>query len=724
MSGTQIAINLYMSTLKSNFIIIMTTLLLVVSMEYLFLQNTKFINIINSNLTDSAFLYRGTLPADKRIVIIDVDEKSLKSLGQWPWSRNKIAKILENLNDAGAAIIGLDMVFAEHDSSSPINIAKEANISVDKLADFDKILADTLSQTPTISGFIFNFEDTIKNEPPNSNAMFIQHGKGDEEHLFTAQGITTNIPILQQAAYSSGSFNTLPDSDGIVRYVPLLFAYDDSIYPSLSFEMVRALLGEKKVEIFYDESGVSGIKMGNLEIPTDKQGRLFINYKGGAKSYRYISALDIYNNSFDKKEVEENIILLGTSASGLLDLRATPFESIYPGVEVHANAIDNLINSDIIASPSYIRGLTATAIMVSVLVTALIISFATPLLSFGLIVGFLMIETWYFYDMLFEEHLLPNFAYPLLGTLITTFVLTFMKIYFENRQKMMISEKFAKKVSPQVAAKLLKSSKDAFSVAEVEVTIFFSDIRDFTSISEGFDNPKILIDYLNTYMSPMSQIIIDHEGTIDKYIGDAIMAYWNAPVSVKNHADKAVSAAIKQIEALEKLNETLKLKSYPPIKIGIGLHTGNAIVGEMGSEGRSDYTVIGDSINLGSRIEGLCKPYGAKILISQATKKQLKERYKIREVDRVQVKGKDKAVTIYEVLGFGVFEGSELVTHEHYIRARKLYKEAKFKEAYAKFFKAYELENCKLFALFMDRCVENQKKDLKEVDSIYKYTTK
>lgn len=713
-----------MNELKSKLLILAITLSILLAIEYLFLQNTKFMKNINNSLTDSAFLYRGYAPADKRIVIVDVDEKSLKALGQWPWSRNKIAKVLENLTAAGVSIIGLDMVFAERDSSSPINIAKEANISIEALQDFDKILADMLRQTPTISGFTFNFEETIKNEAPSSNAMFIEHGKTEEEHLFKARGITTNIPILQEASYSSGSFNTLPDSDGLVRYVPLVFSYDDTIYPSLSLEMVRALLGESRVELFYDENGMSGIKMGDVEIPTDAHGRLFINYRGGAKSYRYISALDIYNNNFYTKEIEGNIVLLGTSAAGLLDLRAMPFESVYPGVEVHANAIDNLINSDIIASPSYVRGITMSAIAVSVLVSALIITFATPLFSFGLIVGFLMLEMNYFYNMLFEEHLLPNFAYPLYSTLITVFILTFMKVYFENRQKMMISEKFSKKVSPQVAAKLLKNAEDAFSVAEVEVTIFFSDIRDFTSISEGFENPKILIDYLNTYMSPMSQIIIDHEGTIDKYIGDAIMAYWNAPLEVENHADKALSAAIKQIAALDALNDTLSKKSYPEIKIGIGLHTGSAIVGEMGSEGRSDYTVIGDTINLGSRIEGLCKPYGAKILISEATKKQLTKKYQIREVDRVQVKGKEEAVTIYEVLGFGEFQGEDLLVQKSYMRARSLYKEAKFKEAYAAFFKAYELKDSKLFSLYMDRCAQNQEKDLKEIEDVYKFTTK
>ncbi len=703
---------------------IVATILIISTLMFVFFQDIKLIESINSKLIDSAFLYRGKEIADKRIVIVDIDEKSLKELGQWPWSRNKIAKILENLRDSGVAIIGLDIVFAEPDNSSPINLAKMVDISIDKLPDFDKILADTLSLTPTVVGFVFNFKDSIKDEPPISNTMYIQHGKGNLEYLMEAKGITTNIPIIQNASYSSGSFNTLPDDDGIVRYVPLLFSYDEGIYPSLSFEMIRILLGEKKVDIFYDENGLSGIKVGDLEIPTDEHGRLFINYKGEAKSYKYISAIDIYNNSFDKKGIEGNIILLGTSASGLLDLRATPFDNIYPGVEVHANAIDNMINSEIISSPSYTQAQTLMAILVSVFISFIIISFASPFLSPFLIIGFLSLEMWYFYDMLFTNHILPNFAYPLLSIFFTVFVLTFLKVYFENKQKMIISEKFSKKVSPQVAKKLLKSSKDVFSATDTEVTIFFSDVRNFTAISEGFNNPKILIDYLNTYMSPMSQIIIDHEGTIDKYIGDAIMAYWNAPVAVKNHADKAVSAAIKQIEALKGLNKKLKEKDYPLIEIGIGIHTGSAIVGEMGSEGRSDYTVIGDSINLGSRIEGLCKGYGAKILISGQTKEQLTQMYQIREVDKVQVKGKDEAVTIYEVLGFGKFEGKILEVHENYNKAKKLYMEARFKEAYAVFFKAYELDNHKLFTLYMQRCVENQKNNIKEVASVYRHTSK
>lgn len=713
-----------MNTIKSKLLIFLIVISIIISLEFLYLKNPKFISNINNNLIDSAFMYRGTESADERIVIIDIDEKSLGVLGQWPWSRNKVARILDNLTDAEVGIIGLDIVFAEADRSSPSLIAKEVNIENKNLPNFDDILAASLAASPTIMGFTFNFEQSIRKEPPAVNTIFIEKGRGDKESLFVAKGITTNIEVLQQSAYSSASFNTVPDMDGVIRYSPLLFSYDESIYPSLSFEMVRVMLGAKMVDVNYDENGVSFIKLGELIIPTDEFGRLFVNYRGAGKSYRYISALDIYNNDFDKEHIKGAITLLGASAAGLLDLRATPYDHVFPGVEVHANIIDNIINNNLISSPSYAKGVTIISILLTVLIISLIISFATPLVSFGLIVGFLALQAGFYYTILFEKKLLLNFAYPLLASLVTTFILTFVKIYQENRQKEMISDKFSKKVSPQVAAKLLKNSKDVFSASQIEVTIFFSDIRNFTSISEDFDNPKILIDYLNMYMSPMSKIIIDYEGTIDKYIGDAIMAYWNAPILVKNHADKALSAAIKQIDALEKLNEKLKLKKYPPIEIGIGLHTGNAIVGEMGSEGRSDYTAIGDTINLGSRIEGLCKPYGAKILISRQTKEKLTNKYKLREIDEVQVKGKEVSVALYEVFGFGEFNEDELKIENLYIEAKSLYKSAKFKKAYALFFKAYEEVPAKIFAIYMDRCAEYEKKNVKEFDGIYKFTTK
>jgi adenylate cyclase len=714
-----------MNRLKLSIIALSTALMIIAGTLTLYFKESRFLQTIDAKLIDSAFWYRGAVPADERIVIVDIDERSLKALGQWPWSRNKIARLIQNLSDAGAAIIGLDMVFAEKDNSSPIRIAKEANLHIDHLPDYDKILAQTLASTPTIAGFTFDFEKHIPNPPPPSSVIYIEHNRGGKNMLPEAKGVITNIPILQNSAYSSGSFNTVPEDDGIIRYVPLLISYEDGIYPALSFEMIRTMLGTNRVDILYDDNGISQINLDEVEIPVNANGKLFINYRGPQKSYTYLSAVDIYNKRFDEASVQDKIILLGTSAAGLLDLRATPFESVYPGVEVHANLIDNIINDEMIAASSSLDLLiTPLAVSVSVLFIALVMLLAPPLSAFGLILGWFMAEGAFYYHMLFVEHRLLNMAAPFLATLASLVAFTFVKVYFENRQKEMIHSKFSKKVSPQVAAQLLKSDKDIFTTTETEITIFFSDIRNFTAISESFDDPKLLIAYLNTYMSPMSRIIIEHQGTIDKYIGDAIMAYWNAPLPLEAHADHAVSAAIEQIEALKPLNQTLQKKAYPPIDIGIGIHTGIATVGEMGSEGRSDYTVIGDTINLGSRIEGLCKTYGAKILISESTRAQLQKRYKIREVDIVQVKGKNRAVTIYEVLGFGIFEGEEADRYRSYMHARRLYKAARFKEAYALFAQLHQDAPHRLYALYMERCKIYQHKRIKEFDGIHRFTTK
>ncbi len=700
------------------------SLLLVGLLWGLFFANPRLMQNLNNMLIDTAFAIRGPTPVDKRIIIVDVDEKSLHELGQWPWSRNKIATLLQNLTDAGAAIIGLDMVFAEPDASSPARIAKAVHLKAKNLPDYDTILARTLQQTPVVAGYTFDFENRRPGTLPPTDAIYIEHGKTTDT-LPRPRGVTPNIPIIQQSAMSSGSFNTFPDPDGIVRHVPLLFAWDDTLYPSLSFEMIRLLLGVRKVDIFYDENGVTQINPAPLQIPVNAGGKLFVNYHGPGKSYPYLSATDIVAKRFDPAAVKEKIILLGTSAAGLLDLRATPFDTAYPGVEVHATVLDNIINDDMIAENASLSSLvTLIAVAAIVLTVALIIQLTPPATALPLIFATASGGAYLLYYELFSAHRLYNFAYPLVALLASVFLFTFMKVYFENRQKKVIEAKFAKKVSPQVAKALLKHPDDIFAVTEAEITIFFSDVRNFTTISESLNDPKRLIAYLNRYMSPMSEIIIETHGTIDKYIGDAIMAYWNAPLPVRDHEDQAVTAALRQLETLEKLNPELQKSGYPPIDIGIGIHTGTAIVGEMGSSGRSDYTVIGDSVNLASRIEGLCKTYGAKILISEATFRKLRRQYRIREVDHVRVKGKKEAVTLYEVLGAGSFSDEEAVLHKRYLHALRLYRNARFTEARRLFEKLYEERPHKLFKLYTERCRDYEKRPIKDFDAIYRFTQK
>lgn len=616
----------------------------------LYLSNFQSIQKFNNNFIDMFFNIRGEVVASKDIVIVDVDERSLQALGRWPWRRDKVAKLLDNLTDYEVGVIGFDMVFAEGDESSPRKVVKELGLEIENAVDYDEVFAQSIANSPSILGYILNLEDHFSNYTPSTDAIFIERGKSQEEFLPLAKGVTANIKILQDSAYSSGSFNMFPDGDGVVRYVPMLFSLEGTIYPSLALEMIRVALGEKMVYVNYDEFGIANIMLGDLVIPTDENGRLFVNFAGAKKRYQYISALDVYEQKVPKEDLAGKVVLIGTSASGLLDLRAMPFDRTIPGVEIHANAIDNIINANFLQKPSNAVGINVLVILLSTLIAALLLYGSFSFIAFGASIGFLAAVFVSLYTLMFSYGIVLNILYPIISIITTVLILFVSKLFFESRQKEQILGKFAKKVSPAVAETLIKSGNVDFSAEEKEVTIYFSDVRNFTSISEGFESAHALITYLNRYMSPMSDVIIHNQGTIDKYIGDAIMAYWNAPLGVVDHPDKAVSTALEQLKRLDVLNKELEVSNLPLVYIGIGIHTGEAVAGEMGSVDRSDYTIIGDSVNLASRVEGLCKVYNAEILITEETKNRLKQNYNIKMVDSVTVKGKSKPVTIYQVL--------------------------------------------------------------------------
>lgn len=707
-----------MKSLKANIIVSLLIATLVSTLAYF---NPTSLQKFDTNFIDLFLNIRGESNVSSQIAIVDIDEKSLKALGQWPWSRDKISLILENLNSANMGILGFDMIFAESDRSSPKQVLEKFGYKDERAKDFDEVFAKTLLESPAILGFVLNFEQNLTNTPPRLNTIFIEKNRDDFNNFIPqAMGVTTNLPILQKSAYSAGSFNMIPDLDGVVRYVPMLFRYSDSLYPSLSLEMIRAMLGVKVVKVIYDENGVESIEMGELKIPTDRYGRVFVNYRGPKKMYNYISALDIYNNTFKKEDIEGKILLLGTSSAGLMDLRSTPLDSTFPGVEIHANVIDNIINSDFLQKPSFVFGKIVLIIFISIILLSIFLTFLSPLISMVFSIFYIASMLYGFYYEMFQNGIVLNILYPFIGVLLTLGYIFLYKLITESKQKELIRDKFSKKVSPQIVDELM-NSEVALETKEKVVTIFFSDIRDFTTISECFDSPKELIEFINSYLSPISDIILKERGTIDKYIGDAVMAYWNAPLDLKNHADHALSSAILQLQELDNLNIGYKKQGYPAINIGIGLHTGLVTVGEMGSVDRSDFTIIGDSVNLGSRLEGLTKFYGAKIIISEDTKKLLTKKYKIRELDRVQVKGKSKSITIFEVLGFGDFSDDEKIIEKRYIDALNLYKNAKFDLS------AYEFEklgDTTLYNLYAKRCKELQGQDIEDFDGVYKFTTK
>ena len=683
--------------LKSLLALLLGTLL---SWSYLFMPQVFF--SLDNRLRDFMFLVRGELPKSDNVVIVDIDEKSLKEYGQWPWSRDIFSKLLYNLSNAGAGIIGLDIVFAEEDRSSPDKFTNICKIPKKNIPNYDALLAQSFTQTPVVGGYIFTFEKTAEQNTPMIPAVFVEKGM-QESGVLEPKGIVLNIEQLQDSLYSSGFFNNTPDEEGMIRSVPLVMKYDGVIYPSLALEMVRIFNNTTKVELVGDSAGVRTIEFGDITIPTDKVGRLLVNFRGKGHHFKYISAADILSGDFNASKVEGKFVLVGTTAVGIFDLRSIPFDSAIAGVEIHANVIDNILQGDFLYQPADMVIYDLMMIFAIVILFSIVFSFIKSWFIIPSAIFFLYGLFELFFRLLFEEGIALNLLFPLLAYSLTLLLSVGVDYIITSRQKEQAKQMLGKKVSPAVMEYLLKHSKeDLVSSKEIEATIFFSDIRSFTSISEKIGSPDKLIHMLNEYMTPMVEIIIKKHGTIDKFIGDAIMAYWNAPVTVKNHADKAVASAVEQIEMLAEINTEIYPKYDVNIAIGIGIHTGKVTAGDMGSQGRSDYTIIGDNVNLASRLEGLTKQYGAQILISEATYKQLEGEYKIRPIDMVEVKGKSKAVSIYEVLCSNKsIEDDEM---QLYAQATQLFRDAKVQEAYVIYTKLEALHPSKLYAQYQERC--------------------
>ena len=703
--------------------------------SYVYLIVPKLYEDLDNRLRDSMFLLRGEISHSNNVVIVDIDDKSLSKIGQWPWSRDVISEMLQKLTDYKAAIIGFDMVFAEEDRSNPVKILEKYNITVDKfkeIPDYDEIFAITVASTPTILGFQFLFDDKefVNTESPMVKASFIEKNRDftKDDLVLNAKGTILNIPIIQENSYSSGFFNNVPDASGMIRSIPLIIRYDSWLYPSLALELLRAALGVDTLVVNYNELGIENISMGDKIIPTDIYGRVVINFRGAEGTFKYISASDVLFNDNIASLIKDKIVLIGTSAAGLKDLRAIAYDSVYPGVEVHANIIDNMIQEDFIYKPMWADAANIFHIFIVAFLTILILYKINILYLPLACIVLLFVDYYTLYYVLFTEGLSLNIILPL-GTILLSFIiLNLINYFFEIKQSKMIKGKFASKVSAKVMEDLLKNENQGILQGESrEVTVFFSDIRGFTNISESMSSAKELIEYLNEYMDPMTEIVMKHEGTVDKFIGDAIMAYWNAPADVKNHAQKAVLASLEQLAYLEPLNKKLLSENKPLIEIGIGLNTGIAVVGEMGSSGRSDYTVIGDPINLGARLESLCKYYNSKLNVSNFVKEKLEGDFVYRFLDLVKVKGKKEPIEIWQIYAQGQAQGKQKEELELYHSAIQLYENSQFKEAKDIFEDINgweEKTNLNVYDIYIDRCEHFIKTPPVNFDGVYEHTTK
>jgi adenylate cyclase len=631
-----------------------------------------------SRLRDVAFdVYQRLKPRPYNpatpVRIVDIDEPSLAEYGQWPWPRTVIARLVDKLTEKGIATIAFDVVFAEPDRSSMSRMVRDLVAFTDpetvaKLAaaiqDNDKVLADAMAQSSVVLGFGFDPKATAQ-APRKYHGMAFA-GDDPAQFLPLQRGTVRPIPLLEAAAKGNGSINTDLES-AVIRRVPMLYrvADQEGLFPALSIEALRVAQGASTYLVkssgasselaFGERTGIVAIRTGDIEVRTDARGRLAL-YDTGHRQERFISARAVLHDEVPADQLEGRIMFVGTSVIGLRDMRSTPVSDSVPGVEVQAQLAEQMIEQQYLSRPDFADG----AEFLYLAAIGVLFVWALPRLSAGRMsvlaavgIGLGLVVPWFAFS---EYHLLFDPIYPP-ATLATIYVtgtaLAFMRT---ERERAQIRNAFGLYLSPDVVEQVARHPELLQLGGEVrEITVMFTDVRGFTRISEQFDAHG-LTRFMNRFLTPMTDLILSHRGTIDKYMGDAIMAFWNAPLAVDGHAARGCETALAMQGRLAALNDeweaeaTAAGRQHIPVDIGIGLNTGHASVGNFGSTQRFTYSCLGDDVNLASRLEGQCKTYGVGIVIGETTKAQVLH-YAVLELDLVMVKGKTEAQHAFALVG-------------------------------------------------------------------------
>jgi adenylate cyclase len=648
----------------------------------LFFFDAPFIRFMELKALDLRMVSRGAAPSGSETVIVTIDEKSLSELGRWPWPRTTIARLVDALKGYGVKAVGFDIVFAEPDDNSSLKTVAELtrdvrNVGIgdnrlyglleqkQKAADTDAAFARSIEKAKNITlGYFFHItgkevghltEQQItagENSIANGRFQMVRTKQGvDEAPLIHAYAAQPNIPQLSDAGENSGYFNAFPDSDGVIRWSPLVMKFRDNYYASLSLSLLVQYLDWPMLVLNVAEFGVESIRLDKVEIPTDESGRLLVNYRGPAKTFPHYSVSDILNGRISADKLKGKIVLVGATATGIYDLRVTPFSAVYPGVEIHATVIDNILHRNFLIHSGWTKFLDICLIIL----VGLIMGFAIPRvramagigLSLVLVSAFVLANTAIFV----RYNVWMNLIYPVLTMLTIYLGITVYRYVTEEREKKKVRGAFQYYLTASVVNEILKDpSKLKLGGDKKNLSVMFSDIRGFTSIAEKL-TPEELVQLLNEYLTAMTDVVFKYDGLLDKYIGDAVMAVFGAPLDQPDHAVRACRTALDMMSELRRLREKWAAEGRPDVNIGVGINTGDMVVGNMGSQMRFDYTVMGDSVNLASRLEGTNKEYGTNIIISEFTREQIRDEFFCRELDAVQVKGKKLPVRIFELLG-------------------------------------------------------------------------
>ena len=623
---------------------------------------------------------------DDPVVIIDIDDESLNRIGQWPWPRDTLASLTDQTQLA--AVTGFDIVFAEPDrtgSKQLQEIYAEDNDLVKKLEsimDHDELFAKAINNHGTV---VLGLAPNNKNSTQSTKDKFGLVTQGDDPKLFIQayNSLQRNLPLLESASSGLGSMS-IGNDDSIVRKLPSFENIDGNLVPSLSLELVRVAIGASTYQIkssnassekaFGENTGINNIKLGSLVMPTNPDGSFWI-YPTESKNLTVIPAWQVLDGSIDPYFFEGKVAIVGTSASGLFDLRSNALEKNIPGVSIIAQFVQQIFSNTFLKRPDWLLGLEFLAGLIFSVVISLSIQRQGPiggLVAFGLGNGSIIYGSYYFF--INYQYLVDPIS-PMLICLFAYLIITFFNFLFTEIERSKVRNAFSQYLSPVMVEKLAQSSESLVLGGErKEMTVLFSDIRGFTAISEKYkDNPEGLTDLINQLLSTLSNEILKTEGTIDKYMGDCIMAFWNAPIDQKNHRERAIEAAFNMQIALRELNEELGRFDQDEMAIGIGINTGECIVGNMGSEQRFDYTVLGDSVNLASRLEGQSNNYGFPMILGQSSVVGISSN-RVIELDLISVKGKQEPERIYTVLAEDIEIKDEKVFFDEHAKFVKMYR--------------------------------------------------
>ncbi len=622
---------------------------------------------------DTQVRMSATAGADPRIAIVDIDDASLAKLGRWPWGRDIMAALVGKLFERyGARIVGFDVVFAEPDQSSglavldrllggPLQHDVDLRRSVEEMRpslDNDARMAAALRGKPAILGFYVANDADSRAHGALPAPLLTQAAFGDRQvDLLAWRGYNGNLTLFQSAAAGAGHFNQLPDSDGISRRIPLLVDYGGQIHGALSLAIVRALQDQVQVVPSFaadrgrdGRSVIQALQVGSLRVPLGERATVLIPFRGGRGSFKYYSAADLFEDRVNAKALDGQIVLVGTSAPGLFDLRATPVASVFPGVEIHANLVAGMLDQAIKSSTHPIGKWLAAAFVATGIILAIWLPFLTPVRAVSATLGVLIAMVgmvtlgWHTWNTFVPAGAPLLMLLALLGTNVL------FGYFTETRARKHMAQLFGEYVPPALVNQMAEDPEKYSGEARSDVlTVLFADLRSFTSLSESLEPAKLRL-LLNEYFTEVSHVIHEHRGTVDKYIGDGVMAFWGAPIGDPEHARNAVKAGLAIQAAARRAQERLPFGGDLSLAVGVGINTGLMSVGDMGSRLRREYTVIGDSVNLAARLESLTKYYGVAIIIGARTREHMPELV-CRELDRVRVQGKEEVVLVYEPLG-------------------------------------------------------------------------